>query len=110
VTWDEVFAFAASLPGAERTTYYGGPATKANGYPVVTPSREPDSFGLHVDRDTIEMLKATDSDTFWQTPHYEGWPCVLVRYASDDPERVRAMIERAHAAAQAKTPKRPRTA
>ena len=34
------------------------------------------------------MLKETDPDTFWQTPHYEGWPGVLVRYGSADPERV----------------------
>ena len=40
------------------------------------------------------MLKETDPETFWQTPHYEGWPAVLVRYDSADPDRVRAMIER----------------
>lgn len=109
MNWDAVFAFAAGLPGAERTTYYGGPAVKANGYPIVTPCDEPDSFCLHIDRDTVEMLKETDPATFWQTPHYLGWPSVLVRYASDDPERVWAMIERAHAAALARKAKRPRT-
>jgi hypothetical protein len=110
VNWDEVFAFAGGLPGAERTTYYGGPAIKANGYPIVTPSHEADSFCLHIDRDMVEMLKETDPATFWQTPHYEGWPSVLVRYETDDPERVLAMIQRAHAAALAKRPKRPRKA
>src|SRR3546814_5068583 len=52
------------------------------------------SFGLALDLDTIEMLKETDPDTYWQSAHYEGWPAVLVRYDSSDPERVRAMIER----------------
>ena len=52
------------------------------------------SFGVAIDLDTVEMLKETDPDTFWQTPHYEGWPAVLIRYDSADPERVRAMIER----------------
>ena len=108
--WDKVSAFAAELPGAERSTHYGGPATKANGYPVVTPGHEADSFCLHIDRDTVEILKETDPATFWQTPHYEGWPAVLVRYASDDPERVWAMIEQAHKQALAKKPKRPRKA
>ena len=96
MTWEQVLTFAASLPGAERTTYYRDPATKANGHPVVTPSREADSFCLHVDRDKVEILKATDPQTFWQAPHYEGWPCVLVRYASTDPERVWATIAQAH--------------
>lgn len=110
MNWEAVSDFAGGLPGAERTTHYGGPAIKANGHPIVTPSREADSFGLHIDCDTIEMLKETDPATFWQTPHYEGWPCVLVRYGSDDPERVWAMIEQAHAAARARKPKRPRKA
>ena len=108
MTWEEVSAFAASLPGAEVATYYGGPAVKANGRPIVTPSREPDSFCLHIDRDTIEVLKATDPATFWQTPHYEGWPTVLVRYATDDGERVRALVEQAHAAVIAAAPPRRR--
>ncbi|PZU06609.1 MmcQ/YjbR family DNA-binding protein [Sphingomonas sp.] len=110
MTWEDVFAFAAGLPGTERTTHYGGPAIKANGHPIVTPSREADSFCLHIDRDMVEMLKETDPATFWQTPHYEGWPSVLVRYASDDPDRVLAMIGRAHQAAMARSARRPRKA
>ena len=48
-----------------------------------------------IDLDTIEILKETDPDTFWQTPHYDGWEGVLIRYDSPDPERVYAtMIER----------------
>ena len=54
------------------------------------PSHEPDtSFGVAIDLDTIEILKETDPDTFWQTPHYVGWEGVLIRYDSDDEERVR---------------------
>ena len=50
---------------------------------------------LQIDHDTKEMLIETDPDSFWQTPHYHGWPGLLVRYDSADPDRVRAMIERA---------------
>ena len=96
MTWDEVVAFALGLPGAEMSTRYGKPAVKANGRAFVSPGREDGSFCLHIDRDMVEMLKDTDPDTYWQTPHYEGWPALLVRYDSADPDRVRAMIERAH--------------
>ena len=93
--WDDVVAFALSLPKSELSTSYGQPAVKVNGRAFLYTSREADtSFGLSMDLDTIEMLKETDPDTYWQTPHYEGWPGVLVRYGSADPERVRAMIER----------------
>lgn len=104
--WAKVADFAASLPGAERSTHYGGPAVKANGNAFVAPGRETGSFCLMVDRDTVDMLKATDPDSFWQTPHHEGWPAVLVRFDSADPERVLAMIERGHEQALAK--RRPR--
>lgn len=106
--WDSVTAFAAALPDAERSTYYGGPAIKANGNAFVAPGREAGSFCLLIDRDTVDMLKETDPDTYWQTPHYEGWPAVLVRYASADPERVLAMIGRAHGQALAKKRPKPR--
>ena len=105
-SWDEVAAFALTLPGTETATYYGEPAIKvaANGRPVVTPSREPGSFVLHIDRDTKAVLIETDPATFWQTPHYEGWAGLLVRYASDDPERIAAMIEGARDQAAKKKP------
>ena len=44
--WDKVTSFAASLPGAERSTHYGGPAVKANGNAFVAPGREEGSFCL----------------------------------------------------------------
>jgi len=92
LSWDEVAAFALSLPGTELTTYYGGPAVKANDRPVVTPCDEADSFCLHIDKAKVEMLKLIDPDTFWQTPHYEGYAAVLVRYDSANAEMVRDQI------------------
>ena len=108
--WDRVASFAAGLPGAERSTHYGGPAVKANGNAFVAPGREAGSFCLMIDHDTVDMLKETDPATYWQTPHYEGWPAVLVRYDGADPDRVLAMIERAHGQALAKKRPRPRPA
>jgi len=94
--WDKVVAHALALPDTELSTSYGKPAIKivANGRAFLHPSREPDSFVLAIDIDTKEMLMETDPDSFWQTPHYHGWPGVLVRYDSADRERVLAMIER----------------
>jgi len=37
----------------------------------------------------------TDPATFWETDHYRGWPAVLVRFGSADPERVETVIRRA---------------
>ncbi|MDB5692244.1 MAG: hypothetical protein JWO81_1307 [Alphaproteobacteria bacterium] len=95
-SFDEAVAFALSLPDTELSTSYGKPAVKVNGRAFLFTGHEADtSFGIAIDLDTIEILKETDPDTFWQTPHYEGWTGVLVRYGSADPDRVRTMIARA---------------
>jgi hypothetical protein len=97
MTWDEAVAFALSLPDTVLSTSYGKPAVKvgSNDRAFLFPSHEAGtSFGLAIDLDTIEILKATDPDSFWQTPHYEGWPGVLIRYDSKDEERVRDLIGR----------------
>ena len=92
MTWDEAVAFALTLPGTALSTSYGKPAVKvaANGRAFLFPSHE----AGHVVRSrhrprSIEMLKETDPETFWQTPHYVGWEGVLIRYDSTDEERVR---------------------
>jgi hypothetical protein len=110
-SWDEAVAYALSLPGTVLSTSYGKPAVKvaSNGRAFLYTGHESgSSFGIAIDMDTIEMLKETDPDTFWQSPHYEGWPAVLIRYGSADPERVRAMIERSRDWSAAKPKAKPR--
>ena len=105
--WDAARDFALTLAGAELGTSYGKPAVKvaASGRAFLSTGRESDtSFVLHIDLGTVDMLKETEPATYWQTPHYEGWPAVLVRYDSADPERVKAMIRRAHEQAAAMKP------
>src|SRR4051794_33229367 len=111
MTFDEAVAYALTLPDTGRGTSYGKPAVKimSNGRAFLFPSHEPDtSFGVAIDLDSIEILKATDAGTFWQTAHYEGWEGVLIRYDSKDPERVREVIERSRAWVAAKPKARPR--
>jgi hypothetical protein len=108
-SWDEAVAFALTLPGTELSTSYGKPAVKVNGRAFLyTGHEDKTSFGVAIDLDSVEMLKETDPDTFWQSPHYEGWPAVLIRYGSRNPERVREIIERSHAWSAAKPKPRPR--
>jgi len=111
MTWEEAVAFALSLPDTELSTSYGKPAVKvaSNGRAFLYPSHEADtSFGVEIDLDTVELLKETDPDTFWQTPHYVGWTAVLVRYDSKDPQRVRDVIERSRDWNAARARVRPR--
>ena len=111
MTWDEAVAFALSLPDTELATSYGQPAVKvaSNGRAFLNTGHEPDtSFLVALDVDSIEVLKETDPATFWQTPHYEGYGAVLVRYDSPDDERVREIIERSRDQTAARPKARPR--
>jgi hypothetical protein len=111
MTFDEAVAYALTLPDTELSTSYGKPAVKvkSNGRAFLyTGHEQATSFGVGIDLDTVEMLKETDPETFWQSPHYEGYPAVLIRYESPDPERVLAIIERARDWTAAKKPAKPR--
>ena len=110
--WDAVATFALSLPDTLAELYYGGPAIKvaSNRRAFVSAGREHGSFVLTIDRETKDVLLETDPATFWQTPHYEGSAGLLVRYDSTDPDRVRAMIERARDQAAARKAAKPRKA
>lgn len=93
--WDAVVAYALSLPGTEASTSYRQPAAKVNGKLIVSTGHEPGSFHVAAPFEEKALLIETDPDTFWQTPHYENWPGLLVRYGSADPDRVRHVIARA---------------
>jgi hypothetical protein len=111
MTWDEAIAFALTLPDTMLSTSYGKPAVKvaSNERAFLFPSHEADtSFGVAIDLDTIEILKETDPETFWQTAHYVGWEGVLIRYDSDGDERIRDVIARSRDFIAAKPKARPR--
>ena len=111
MTFDEAVAFALSLPDTERGTSYGKPAVKvaSNGRAFLFPSHEADtSFAVAIDLDTIEILKETDPETFWQSSHYVGWEGVLIRYDTLDEERVRDVISRSRDWVAAKPTAKPR--
>ena len=110
MTWDDAVAYALTLPDTLMSTSYGKPAVKiASNERALFTSHEADtSFGVAIDLDSIEILKETDPATFWQTPHYVGWEGVLIRYDSDDEERVRNVIDRSRDWVAAKPKARPR--
>ena len=111
MTFDEAVAFALTLDDTELGKSYGLPAVKvaSNGRAFLFRSHEPaTSFGVAMDLDSIEILKETDPDTFWQTAHYVGWEGVLIRYVTKDEERVRDVIGRSRDFVAAKPATKPR--
>ncbi|MES2095368.1 MAG: hypothetical protein V4459_01275 [Pseudomonadota bacterium] len=95
-TWEDVVAFALTLPDTVMESFYGTPCPKVNQKAFVSPSHEAET-SFHVPSPHAEkaVLLDTDPDTFWQTPHYASYPGLLVRYGADDPERIATVIRRA---------------
>lgn len=95
MTWEDVCAFALSLPGVEVSTSYGSPSLKVKGK-FLTRLRHEDASLVFVDVsfDEREFLMEADPETFHITPHYKDYPSVLARIERIDPGSARNFIER----------------
>ncbi|MFP5329936.1 MAG: MmcQ/YjbR family DNA-binding protein [Alphaproteobacteria bacterium] len=90
-SWESVRDFALTLPGSQPASA----SVKVGGRAFVYTGREKGSFCVRTPLEEKEMLMLTDPATFWESPHYAGWPAVLVRFESPDRERVERVIRRA---------------
>jgi hypothetical protein len=95
VTFDAVREIALALPGVEDGTSYGTPALKVRGKLLVRLKEDGDSFVLCVGFDLRDILMRTSPETFYITDHYRGYPAVLVRLSSVDPDVLPGLLEQA---------------
>jgi hypothetical protein len=79
--WDTVRELGLALPSVEESTSYGTPALKVAGKMFVRLRPELDGPVLVVRTDPMErdFLLQAQPDTYFVTPHYDGYPYVLVR-------------------------------
>jgi len=94
VTFDEVTTPALALPGVTLGTSYGTPALKVAGK-LMCRLREDGDLALKVEDGLRETLLETQPEVFHTTPHYDGYPMLLVRLAVADAGQVGGLIERA---------------
>jgi hypothetical protein len=92
--WEDVIALGERLPGVELTTSYRRPALKVGGRFMCSLRENPDAFVFRVlDVPDQQALLRGDPDVFFITPHYEGWPGVLVRPDAVSPEQLAELVE-----------------
>ena len=94
VTWATVGKIALSLPEAvedpgERPGY------RVRGKLFAWKSRDRDggTLALRVDRDEKQLMLDNHPDLYFQTPHYEGYPGVLVHLDAIGVDELRERIE-----------------
>lgn len=95
MTWNDVVKLASELPEVALSTSYGTPALKVRGKLLTRLRPEDDSLVLlDVPVDEREMLIESNPGTFHTTPHYQGYPTVLVRLAAVEARTLRVFLER----------------
>ena len=80
--WEAVVAEGLKLRDAALSTSYGRPALKVRGKLIACTGRTDDHFVLMLDLQRVAFLMEMEPGLFFQTPHYVGWPAVLLRYAA----------------------------
>jgi hypothetical protein len=89
---DRAMRLAAGLPEVAVSTWYGTPSLKVAGKGFVR-VKEPGVLVVMCPLGLKEALIEAEPDAFFETPHYSGWPAMLVRLAAVDDERLRDRIE-----------------
>jgi hypothetical protein len=92
--WDDVVAIAADLPGVEVGTSYGTPSLKVRGKFMCRLRTNPDALVMRViDLADREALLKGQPETYFSTPHYNGYPVVLVRLERIDRAELAELVE-----------------
>ena len=108
VTWEDVVAYAVTLPDVAESTSYGTPCLKVAGK-LMARLRTEDDGGLAIKCSASDKAALTSGDdpAYYTTPHYDGYNYVLVRLDLGEPGELFELIADAwHIAAPATLRKR----
>ena len=95
-TWDDVVEIGTRLPGVEVGTSFRTPALRVRGKGMCRLRTNPAALVLRVtDVGEREALLQGQPDVFFTTPHYDGYPYVLVRLDAVDPVELGELLEEA---------------
>jgi hypothetical protein len=95
VPFETLRALALALPGVEEGTSYGTPAFKVKGKLLARLWEDGDTLVLKVGFDAREILMQADPGTYFNTPHYDGYPSVLVRLSRIAPDALAEALDTA---------------
>jgi hypothetical protein len=93
-SWEDVVEIGCRLPGVEPGTSWGMPALRVRKKSMCRMRSEPPAMVLRVaDMGEREALLQGEPEVFFTTPHYDGWPYVLVRLEAVDAVELAELLE-----------------
>jgi hypothetical protein len=95
--WETVRELASRLPEVEESASHGGhPALRVRGklFAWMSPKREAEgALALRVEADEKPLILESDPNVYFETPHYRGYPAVLVRLDLIGPDELAERVE-----------------
>ena len=98
LTWPDVVAIGRALPEVEEGTWYRTPCLRVRKKSFCRLKEDGETLVVRVvDLQDKEALLRGRPDVWFTTPHYDGYPYVLIRLADADPVELRELLEDAWA-------------
>ena len=111
LTFNDVRKIGATLDGVDVGTAYDSPCLRVNKKMIaciaVNKQAEPNSLMIRMPVDQRDALIAEAPDVYYLKPHYENYPCVLVRLGKVHRDALRDLLQGAWREASATKPRRP---
>ena len=93
-TWADVVAAGRRLPETEEGTWFRTPCLRVRKKSFCRMKEDGETLVVRVvDLEDKDALLRSDPDVFFTTPHYDGYPYVLVRLDRVEPQQLRELIE-----------------
>jgi hypothetical protein len=92
--FERVVRCAAHLPEVERSTWFQTLSLKVKGKSFVRMKEKMDSvLVVMVPLGLKEALMEAEPDKYFETPHYAGWPAMLVRLDAVSDDELKTRLE-----------------
>ncbi len=93
-TWKDVVTIATRFPGVQETTSFNTPSLKVGKKFLARLRTDPDALVVKTtDLQEREALLEGRPDVFFTTPHYDGYPAVLVHLDRIDTALLEELVE-----------------
>jgi len=94
LAWVDVVTIGRGLPEVEEGTWYRTPCLRVRKRSFCRLKEDGETLVVRVvDLQDKEALLRGKPDVYFTTPHYDGYPYVLVRLADADPGELRELLE-----------------
>lgn len=94
LTWQQVVAVATELPEVAESTWWRSPALKVGGKGFARLRDEAEGgLALRCAMAEKEALLSCGDPAFYTTPHYDGYPMILIDLDRVDPDQLRELLD-----------------